>query len=163
MFVDFYKLLEVPIDATNAEIVRAFKNQAKKWHPDKNIGIDTTERMKLINIAKYILCDEEARELFNIEYKKFVKFEQKKQECSQSNNEDSAQNVNEEYEIEDENLTKWIENARKQSIIHLQNMLLEFRDSSYIGFYTFIDLALKGIIISIIYILIVQIFKFIFS
>ena len=43
MFIDYYALLEVDFNATSEEIKIAFKKQALKWHPDRNLGKDTTK------------------------------------------------------------------------------------------------------------------------
>ena len=42
----------------------AYRKQCIKWHRDKNINIDTTQRMQGINQAYLILKDEETRSKF---------------------------------------------------------------------------------------------------
>jgi len=36
MGADYYQILEVGEDATEADLKRSFKRLVKKWHPDKN-------------------------------------------------------------------------------------------------------------------------------
>ena len=79
MFKDYYAILEISQSATLAEIKSAYRNQAMKWHPDKNRGMDTTEKMKEINEAKLILTDAEARVRYDREYLRFKSFQQEKQ------------------------------------------------------------------------------------
>ena len=38
--------------STDAEMKKAYYSMARRFHPDKNIGLDTTEMMKMINEAK---------------------------------------------------------------------------------------------------------------
>jgi len=49
---DAYSILGILITATLDEIKSAFRKMAMKWHPDKNPGVDTTEKMQKI-IAAY--------------------------------------------------------------------------------------------------------------
>ena len=59
------------IEICREEIKVAYRKQCIKWRRDKNINIDTTQRMQGINQAYLILKDEEARSKYDIEYLKF--------------------------------------------------------------------------------------------
>ncbi|WP_371660869.1 molecular chaperone DnaJ [Streptomyces sp. NBC_00280] len=69
---DFYKVLGVPKDATEAEIKKAYRKLAREFHPDANKGnAKAEERFKEISEANDILGDpkkrkeyDEARALF---------------------------------------------------------------------------------------------------
>ena len=61
--MNFYKLLGLKIDATEEEIKKAFRKQAKKFHPDLNK--DSEEIFKLINQAYKTLIDPEKRSFYN--------------------------------------------------------------------------------------------------
>jgi molecular chaperone DnaJ len=69
---DYYKVLGVPKDATEAEIKKAYRKLAREFHPDANKGDDKAEeRFKEISEANDILGDakkrkeyDEARALF---------------------------------------------------------------------------------------------------
>ncbi len=56
---DYYKILGVPVDATEEDIKNAFRKLAFKYHPDKNPGNEkqAEEKFKEINEAYSILCD----------------------------------------------------------------------------------------------------------
>ncbi|WP_046920092.1 DnaJ domain-containing protein, partial [Streptomyces stelliscabiei] len=69
---DYYKVLGVPKDATEAEIKKAYRKLAREFHPDANKGnVKAEERFKEISEANDILGDpkkrkeyDEARALF---------------------------------------------------------------------------------------------------
>src|SRR6478672_2417486 len=69
---DFYKVLGVPKDATDAEVKKAYRKLAREYHPDANKGdAKAEERFKEISEANDILGDpkkrkeyDEARALF---------------------------------------------------------------------------------------------------
>src|SRR5437588_11861247 len=69
---DYYKVLGVPKDATEAEIKKAYRKLAREYHPDANKGNPKAEeRFKEISEANDILSDpkrrkeyDEARTLF---------------------------------------------------------------------------------------------------
>lgn len=54
---DPYTILEIVIGASLAEIKKAYRRMAMLWHPDKNPGVDTTEKMQKI-IAAYTFLTE---------------------------------------------------------------------------------------------------------
>jgi molecular chaperone DnaJ len=61
MTKDYYKTLGVEKNATKEEIKKAYKNLAKKHHPDVNDGDDATEKFKELNEAASILGDDQKR------------------------------------------------------------------------------------------------------
>jgi len=62
MKLDYYKLLEVDPGASLAEIKKAYRTLAKKYHPDINPGSTSSEeRFKIITEAYKILTDNEKR------------------------------------------------------------------------------------------------------
>ena len=67
-FPDFYAVLGVPFGASASEIRDAYIKQAYIWHPDRNPGKDTHERMLRINEAYVILHDPATRERYDREY-----------------------------------------------------------------------------------------------
>lgn len=177
MFIDYYAILEIPQTATKAELKSAYKKQAVKWHPDKNSGSDTTQKMQEINAAYIFLNDDEARTHYDREYPRFRKFQQenkkedrkqeqqdqKKKEEPKSEQKTTEKKTEKEeystYQFDDEILKKWMENARKQAMKNVQEMIIEFRDSSLIGFGTFFKTALMAIVIGVIFFIIVLILK----
>jgi curved DNA-binding protein CbpA len=131
MFKDYYKLLDIQQNASDEEIKKAFREQAIKWHPDRNQGTDTTLRMQEINEAYLILKDREARARYDIEYNKFKQYqeqnrhsEKEKQKSDQQEwqkQEQKHQQTKREYEyrdykVEDDILAKWMETAKKQAV-----------------------------------------------
>jgi curved DNA-binding protein CbpA len=124
MFIDYYIILEVNTTASQEEIKAAFKTQALKWHPDRNIGIDTTLRMQEINEAYLILKDPEARERYNVEYQLYKQYQRQQQQKHSGHQQQSEQKEKQkertynysEYKVNDDVLEKWMNNAKKQAV-----------------------------------------------
>ena len=68
MAEDYYQVLGVDKKASADDIKKSYRKLALKWHPDKNVGQDTTHKMQLINEAFYVLKDEEKRKQFDTIY-----------------------------------------------------------------------------------------------
>jgi molecular chaperone DnaJ len=63
---DYYALLEVEKNASKAEIKKAYRKQALKFHPDKNPDdSEAEEQFKLVAEAYQVLSDEEKRALYD--------------------------------------------------------------------------------------------------
>lgn len=171
MFVDYYAVLDISVDATNEEIKKAYREQSKKWHPDKNKGIDTKEQMQLINEANLILKDAEARSKYDIEYNFFKKSSNSFEEIIED--EDKGAEFKEayssftkstkyeykDYEVRDPELSKWMKNAKNQSIQIVEQFFSELGTLTQVGvkavlkemWEKFLIFLVLGIIGSIIY------------
>ena len=182
MFKDYYAILDISKSATLAEIKSAYRIQALKWHPDKNQGTDTTEKMKEINESKLILTDEEARIRYDREYTRFKSFQQEKEKKKKTEESKHKQHESKKeekskkesykkqekkpkeeystYQFDDEILKKWMENARKQAIRNVHEMVSEFKDSSVIGFGIFFSNGIKAILVAFIFFIILLIINF---
>jgi DnaJ family protein C protein 7 len=69
---DYYQILEVPRNANEADLKRAYRKLALQWHPDKNS--DTPEKrtksekmFKDVNEAYAVLSDREKRRLYDMD------------------------------------------------------------------------------------------------
>jgi len=63
---DYYKILGVPRDASLEDIKRAFRQLAKKYHPDANPGDkECEEKFKEISVAYDVLSDPQKREIYD--------------------------------------------------------------------------------------------------
>jgi curved DNA-binding protein CbpA len=180
MFKDYYAILEISNVASLIEIKSAYKIQAKKWHPDRNKGADTTERMKEINEAKLILTDSEARERYDIEFIKFMRHREATEDSrfrdkgKREENQNAYKNTKREnwkgytesvnddyisYKFDDEVLKRWMENAGRQALRNLNEMINEFGTATITGFGEFFKLAFMAILLSFVYFIISLIFR----
>ena len=62
---DFYEVLGVNKTASDAEIKKAYRQQALKYHPDRNKSADATEKFKEISEAYEVLSDQKKRETYD--------------------------------------------------------------------------------------------------
>lgn len=67
-YKDYYKILGVSKNASDAEIKKAFKTQARKYHPDmhpESKKAEMTEKFKDINEAYEVLSDKQKRTIYD--------------------------------------------------------------------------------------------------
>ena len=64
---DYYKILGVKKEASDAEIKKAYRKLALKWHPDKNPNNreEAEEKFKKINEAYSVLSDKDKRRQYD--------------------------------------------------------------------------------------------------
>lgn len=60
-FQDYYSVLGVSRSATEAEIKKAYREKARKLHPDVNKSADAEEKFKALNEAHQVLSDADKR------------------------------------------------------------------------------------------------------
>ncbi len=65
MSKDYYKTLGVEKNASQDEIKKAYKNLAKKYHPDINKESGATDKFKEINEAAAVLGDQQKRQQYD--------------------------------------------------------------------------------------------------
>lgn len=65
--IDYYALLEVEKTSSTADIRKAYRKLALKWHPDKNPGEQefATKKFKKISEAYEVLSDDEKRRIYD--------------------------------------------------------------------------------------------------
>lgn len=62
---DYYEVLGVSKDASKTEIKKAYRNLAKKYHPDRNKEADAEQKFKEVKEAYEILSDEQKRSAYD--------------------------------------------------------------------------------------------------
>ena len=99
-YINYYDLLGIKKDASIDEIKSAYRNQAKKWHPDLNKDPSAPDMAKKINEAKEILLDENKRK----EYDEYLE-NYKSGAYDKINKTNTSYNTNNNYE--EKTYTKW--------------------------------------------------------
>ena len=156
MFKDYYKILEIKIDVNSDEIKKSYRKQAMKWHPDRNIGVDTTSYMRDINEAKLILLDVEARMKYDIEYRIFYNQYQSDSSEKMPNEEFDEKSKN--YHFTDEDLKRWMNNAREQAVDLAKQTIIDFRGIAKAGCLGALKEGLAGFAVQIIISIVVMLF-----
>ena len=64
-FKDYYKVLDVPRDATADDIKKAYRRLARKYHPDVSKEPDAAARMAEVNEANTVLSDPQKRAAYD--------------------------------------------------------------------------------------------------
>ena len=64
---NFYEILEVDKDASDADIKKAYRSMSLKWHPDRNQSPDAHSKIQAINEAYETLSDSSKRSQYNDE------------------------------------------------------------------------------------------------
>jgi curved DNA-binding protein CbpA len=124
MFIDYYKILGLPKNATKEEIKKRYRELAKKYHPDVNKEENATSLMQEILEAYYILSDDEARERYDLLYDRFYayKYESNTKSSNSSNsNRQESKTESKGFQFNDPILEKWILNAKKQALDFISN------------------------------------------
>lgn len=63
--MDYYDLLGISKNASDAELKAAYRKQALKWHPDRNKEAGATEKFKEINHAYEVLNDPKKKSMYD--------------------------------------------------------------------------------------------------
>ncbi len=64
-YKDYYKILEIDRSSSQAEIKKAYRKLARKYHPDVSKVANAEERFKEVNEAYEVLGDEKKREQYD--------------------------------------------------------------------------------------------------
>lgn len=67
--IDYYAVLELPEDASEEEIRKAFRTMAKRYHPDVNSSQDAEARFLLVHKAYEVLMNRQKRFVYDQESK----------------------------------------------------------------------------------------------
>ncbi len=106
---DYYKILNISMEATNDEIKKAFRSLAKKYHPDRNKDDkDALRKFQEVNEAYEVLSNETSRKKYDDERSKFNRKNNK--DTNKENNNNSRNDKKYQAKGENiENLNKYFE------------------------------------------------------
>lgn len=120
---DYYSILGISFPSSPDEINNAYRQMAKKWHPDLNPGRDVTDMMKDINEAAEILRDPLKKQRYDAEYVFAFKQEE------ETTHEEKPRYENNKYEPKDETLREDIKTARKNAEEYVKEFMDALRSS----------------------------------
>ena len=83
IFADFYRDLGVSRRASASEIKAAYRDAAKKYHPDKNKDVDAHIRFQKIAAAYETLSDPEKRRLYDLHGSDYAQVQQQHEQRQQ--------------------------------------------------------------------------------
>ena len=119
---DYYSILGISFPSSQDEINNAYRQMAKKWHPDLNQGRDVTDMMKDINEAAEILRDPIKKQRYDAEYA--FAFKQEKETYQEA-----PRYENKQYEPQNETLREDIKTARKNAEEYVKEFMDALRSS----------------------------------
>jgi curved DNA-binding protein len=94
-FIDYYKILEITKTASEADVKKAYRKLARKYHPDLNPNNKEAEnKFKAINEANEVLSDSEKRKKYN----KFGKDWKHADEFKNAQEQQSKRNTNQQQD-----------------------------------------------------------------
>lgn len=116
-YINYYDVLGVNASATTEEIKKAYREQIKIWHPDKNTSEKATQICSLLNEAKEVLLDPHKRAVFDRElkrqdeqsYQNFKNKAERKKHGSSNQSSSTTQNAttNNDNDLQARSFTKW--------------------------------------------------------
>ena len=68
MLPDYFKILDIPQDASEMEIKRAYRKEAREFHPSENKAPDALDKFILVNEAYEILIHKNTHEIYLVDY-----------------------------------------------------------------------------------------------
>lgn len=174
-FVDYYRILETPFNSSEDELKKAYRSLSLKYHPDRNKdNPNSTSKQQEINEAYYILGNSERKKAYDAEYIRYQEFlksasnsKNKAQEkAGQKNREERAndqthgsQSHSEEFEIFDERLKNWMDEAKKHASQVAKQAAADFKGVVKEGANAAFEGCLKMIVVVVVINLIYFIFK----
>lgn len=109
---DYYKILNISMEANNDEIKKAFRSLAKKYHPDRNPDDkDALRKFQEVNEAYEVLSKENTRKKYDNERANF-KNKNNNETDGRNNRNNRSNNQNRKYQDKGEsieNLNKYFE------------------------------------------------------
>lgn len=120
-YKNYYEILEIEYPSNPTAIKKGYKKAAIKWHPDRNLDIDTTTQMQNINEAYLILKDSSKKKAYDSIYEKVYgnNFESEFKESNRGQ-ESTKQNETKQKSkakptFNEEKLKDWILDAQKRA------------------------------------------------
>ena len=125
--IDYYELLGIKKDATEQEIKSAYRQMAKKYHPDVNKSEDANKVIISLNEAKETLLDQEKRAKYDTlleEIKHAKQVSKNKEETYNTKKEEYKETYSETYITKWQFLINYLQNGLDKTWIKIIKCLL---------------------------------------
>ena len=127
MFKDYYKILNITCPSSADEIKKAYREQAMRWHPDRNPGRDTTAKMQDVVEAYYVLGNAARKIRYDAEYELYMAAYTKRA------SEHSQHSASSDYQAHNPNLRQDMSDAQREAAQYVREFFQSLKQNGQVA------------------------------
>lgn len=127
MFKDYYKILNITCPSSADEIKKAYREQAMRWHPDRNPGRDTTAKMQDVVEAYYVLGNAARKIRYDAEYELYMAAHTKRA------SEHSQHSASSDYQAHNPNLRQDMSDAQREAAQYVREFFQSLKQNGQVA------------------------------